>query len=454
MSDRLKRSAGNLPASPAGSCRERGAHDRCRRGRLRYVLLAVAVVFAACTNPEPVEVEEKPDMWHPREAQSDFLDIGEQAGIEWLSFVPQDQQKYPELFEGLDKDQKNRVRLAPRESNERVLLHFDLPEGSKLWPVDWYGTELMAIDLERMRGFSLALSPDGDPTDIVERICERRLQSFGGRKRLTGGGTEAPRTNESVDYSKIYKATADGEPEFLYMSRRIQGRTATFVLVLEWCSEDVQLAPDIDQPTKRASCVDILEGISIKRELALEGSPKHKVSSSLDELLGGTMRFPEGTLKLPIQDGYLVRKTGGDSTIQIDGEGAEPWILIRRLDETESEGDLRVRVRNDVTFRRRLKVTSADFGRGRVPEDAKLPIVAWDYSDSDADNVVLGIMKVGNEILEFEILSTGLRDGDQRRAARAAAMKLLAGATSDTPTEAPEFEPLAGWNIGTMGREE
>jgi len=192
--------------------------------------------------------------------------------------------------------------------------------------------------------------------------------------------------------------------------------------------------------------------ISIKRELALEGSPKHKCSSSLEEQLRGTLRFPDGTLQLPIENGQLVRKIGGDSTIQIDGEGAKPWILIRRLKEADTEGDLRARLRRDTTFNRRLKVPSATFSTGYVPQDAKLPIVVFDYDDSSSENNLLGVLKAGDELLTFEVITQGVTDGDRRRAAKVAALKLLAGATGKPETQAPEFKPLIGWNAGDMGK--
>jgi hypothetical protein len=188
----------------------------------------------------------------------------------------------------------------------------------------------------------------------------------------------------------------------------------------------------------------VLNSISINRELALEGSPKHKCSSTLEEQLGGTLRFPDGVLKLPIQNGYLVRKIGGDSTIQIDGEGAEPWILIRRL--KQPEGDIRAAIRRETTFKRRIEVPSGRFSKGFTPQDAKLPMVAWEYDDSGAENELVGLLKAGDELLVFEVTSTGLRDGDKRRAAKAVALKMLAGATAEPASQAPEFERLVGWN--------
>jgi hypothetical protein len=64
---------------------------------------------------------------------------------------------------------------------------------------------------------------------------------------------------------------------------------------------------------------------------------------------------------------------------------------------------------------------------------------------------LIGVLKAGDELLTFEVVTRGVRDGDKRRAAKAAALKLLAGATAEPAAGAPEFEPLKGWNPGTMG---
>ncbi|MCB9935094.1 MAG: hypothetical protein H6840_05320 [Planctomycetes bacterium] len=445
--------------------------------------------------PDNQDVEEHRDQWRPREAQSDFLDIGKQAGIEWLSFVPQDQLEYPEYFEGLDRDQKRRLRLAPKGSDEQVLLQFDLPEGSKLWPVDWYGTELMAIDTPRSDSEGRALTPlrysvavasidsvrDDDGRRIafpdsvqlnalILALSKRRWESVKSNWSLLTkpdgfsdgrSGQAAPETMKGTSGLSTslgrWRMSDLGVPSswqtHSYAARILQSRTADLIVVLEleaysgnYDGEERRAAEE------RLQAFDVLKGISIKRELALEGSPKHKCSSSLEEQLRGTLRFPDGTLQLPIEYGQLVRKIGGDSTIQIDGEGAKPWILIRRLKEADTEGDLRARLRRDTTFNRRLKVPSAKFSTGYVPQDAKLPIVVFDYDDSSSENNLLGVLKAGNELLTFEVITQGVTDGDRRRAAKAAALKLLAGATGRPETQAPEFKPLIGWNAGDMGK--
>lgn len=419
-----------------------------RAARLRFALqlaLLLTLPMAACTQPatnnepENKEVKEHRDQWRPREAQSDFLDIGKQAGIEWLSFVPQDQLDYPEYFEGLDRDQKRRLRLAPKGSDEQVLIQFDLPEGSKLWPVDWYGTELMAIDLPSGASMSLALAKDDGPSRL-EDLATTRVDHP--REDQFDDGSGGVRTLRKDNDVITLMAPANGGSREAYGERTIVGRTGSWRVYVESLGggrfvEDVRT---------------VLDSVSIKREIALEGSPKHKCTSTIDEQLAGTLRFPNGTLNLPVTDEMLVRKIGGDSTIQIDGQGAEPWILIRRLDANAAEGDMRATLRKDTTFNRRLKVTSGKWSAGYVPEGAKLPIVCFDYDDTAAENNLLGILKAGDELLTFEVVTRGITDGVIRRAAKEAAIKLLAGATGDPGTEAPEFEPLIGWNMGTMGQ--
>jgi hypothetical protein len=411
--------------------------------RLRYAIVVAALLLAACNSnghthedgEDHEDVEEHRDQWRPREAQSDFLDIGKQAGIEWLSFVPQDQLEYPEYFEGLDRDQKRRLRLAPKGSDEQVLLQFDLPEGSKLWPVDWYGTELMAVDLVDVPNISVALcEPLKDASLLLAAHRAKELNGF-----ATGSSND----------TWLHPVTVGGVLQAAYAETLLEGRSGSWMVVIEWRARE-KAALDIG--TLRSGFQTIVNTISIKRELVLEGSPKHKCSSSLEEQLRGTLRFPDGTLQLPIIDGRLVRKIGGDSTIQIDGEGAKPWILIRRLKEADTEGDLRARLRRDTTFNRRLKVPSARFSTGYVPQDAKLPIVVFDYDDSSSENNLLGVLKAGNELLTFEVITQGVTDGDKRRAAKATALKLLAGATGKPETQAPEFKPLIGWNAGDMGK--
>jgi hypothetical protein len=425
---RRRLAVGPAGGTPAGSAGWKPA--------LPVVLLAL--LLAACSQPQPAngDVEEHRDQWHPREAQSDFLDIGEQAGVEWLSFVQRDQQEYPEYFEGLDRDQKRRLRLAHTGDGEMILLEFNLPEGSKLWPVDWYGTELMAIDLPGTEGFSLALARD--QKSRLKTLAQARIDNP--RKDQFDDGSGGVRSmRESNRVVQLFVPPNGGSRE-AYGDTEIVGKTGKWRIYVESLHGD-------DEDVRA-----ILDAVSIKREIALEGSPKHKVSSALNVLLQGTLHYPHGSLSLPVTD-ELVRKVGGDSTVRLDAHGAEPWLLIRRLKESDLEGDLRVRVRTDPTFSRRLKQPGAKFSAGYNP-GWNFPAVLWDFSHSGAEQIILGVIVVGKEFLTLEVVSTGLRDGDARRHARQAALDLFSGANTAPVGDRKPLEPLLGWNIGTMGRDD
>lgn len=418
-------------------------------GATQALLCVLALLLAACNQPPKSngEIDVKPDIIRPSEAQSDFLDIGTQAGIEWLSFVPNDQNEYPDFYTGLDSDQKRRLRVAPLEAPDaRVLLEFKLPQGSKLWPVDWYGTELMAIELSGIKNVSVALAKaDQKQGAVVRKLADARLKhewdNRGGA--FDNGGGELGEVAETGGVAVVMSVDKTVE-HFAYAERTISGQTTAFRIVVEMGETG-----DAGELSKAAQT--ILNGISIRRELALEGLPKHKCTSSLDELKQGKLVFPGGTLNLPLKDGYIARKTGGDSTIQVDGEGAKPWLLIRRLKEDDAPGDLRVRVRNDATFSRRTGKNPKGFGVGRRPEGTTVDAVVWDYSETAAEQQLVGVIAVGSELLSIEVVSRGLADGDARRAARDKALALIAGATG-TEAKGDPLQVLEGWNVGTMGK--
>ncbi|MBK9974977.1 MAG: hypothetical protein IPP14_09405 [Planctomycetes bacterium] len=442
---------GRQNIAPGVSPGSAAPHRLSPAGATQALLGVLALMLlAACNQPPKTngEIDVKPDIIRPSEAQSNFLDIGTQAGIEWLSFVPNDQNEYPDFFTGLDSDQKRRLRVAPLENpDERVLLEFKLPQGSKLWPVDWYGTELMAMEAGGVKNLSLALAKGGrDPAVVPDMIARSR------EKSLTARGMAV---EVSQDGSKAVIHSKSGQSQILeavYACRELRLQHSTWLLIAEW----VRQGPDIPAPgggagQEQKAVEDILSSISIKRELALEGMPKHKCTSSLDELKQGKLVFPGGTLNLPLKDGQVARKTGGDSTIQVDGEGAKPWLLIRRLKEDDAPGDLRVRVRNDATFSRRTGKNPKGFGVGRRLEDSKIDAVVWDYTETAAEQQLLGVIAIGNELLSIEVVSRGLREGDSRRAARDAALALLVGATG-TGAKGDPLKVLEGWNVGTMGK--
>jgi hypothetical protein len=331
-----------------------------------------------------------------------------------------------------------------------VLLEFKLPQGSKLWPVDWYGTELMAIEPQGQPGFSLALArAGGDPAPIPDRIARVLEKAMAAKGSTVTVAQEGSMSTVSTGTGKA------GALEAVYACREIRGKTGAWLVIAEWRAikgPGEQKPQPADHLSKTVAALEgMLAGISIKRELALEGMPKHKCSSSLDELKQGKLVFPGGTLNLPLKDGQFARKTGGDSTIQVDGEGAKPWLLIRRLKEDDAPGDLRVRVRNDATFSRRTGKNPKGFGVGRRPEGTKIDAVVWDYSETAAEQQLVGVIAVGSELLSIEVVSRGLTDGDSRRAARDKALALIAGATG-TGAKGDPLKVLEGWNVGTMSK--
>lgn len=419
-------------------------------GATQALLCVLALLLAACNQPPKSngEIDIKPDIIRPSEAQSNFLDIGTQAGIEWLSFVPNDQNEYPDFYTGLDSDQKRRLRVAPlEEPDNRALIGFDLPPVTgKLWPVDWYATELMAVEVHEAKNISIALArPTKNgrqltATDIAKALAWQRE-----------GGPPAD-SNVRVSGAIATSAPVAGKDgRYVYGAMALTGKAVNWFVVAEVLSRDKKLADEIPYFDEAGALSVVLNGISIKRELALEGLPKHKCGSSLDELKQGKLVFPGGTLNLPLKDGYIARKTGGDSTIQVDGEGAKPWLLIRRLKEDDAPGDLRVRVRNDATFSRRTGKNPKGFGVGRRPDGAKVDAVVWDYSETAAEQQLVGVIAVGNELLSIEVVSRGLTDGDARRAARDKALALISGATG-TEAKGDPLQVLEGWNVGTMGK--
>ncbi len=420
------------------------------------VLLFAALTGSACNQREPAHIEDPEDEIPPKEAQSDFIDIGKQAGIDWLSFVPNAEREYPSLYQGLDRDQKRRLWLAPMETpSERVLLHFELPAGSKIWPVQWYGTDLLAVDLPNAHRFSVALAKTTDASKALADIGIRKDEAL---KRQTEGkwqgGSLSPSSVEDTDVFSgtliAWGSAPSAQRPAAYAARQLNSADGGFTVLAEVLAETEGHSVSAAQID---GLVTILSGVSVARQLAIEGLPTHKCASSIADLRSGIIRLPGGRLSVPLSEEQLARKAGGDSTVQIDGHGAKPWVLIRRLSETSAPGDLRVRVRGDPTFRRRLDNPGASFSAGYAPE-ASIPGVFWDYRDAGTEQVTVGILKVGNELLTFEIISTGLRDAESRRKARQAALDLLAGATAEPSNEAPEFQPLIGWNVGTMGRDD
>ncbi|MBX3459682.1 MAG: hypothetical protein KF696_06900 [Planctomycetes bacterium] len=398
------------------------------------------MLLTACAKPGPAKIDDDDFEIPPKEAQSDFLDVGTQAGIKWLSFVPNAERDYPELFDGLDRDQRRRLRLAPlAPADQRVLLEFKLPPDNKIWPVEWYEVELAAVDHasgpEVQSSVAIATDDGRDPLDYAYAIAKAR------------GGAAIDRDAPAGQAEKWCFTAAKGAYLYVYGAKRLSGKGASMIVVVE---DRIERTPI--KPADLGAVEALLKAINIKRELALEGSPKHKVSSSIEVLQKGTLHYPDGSLALPVGDGHAVRKIGGDSTVQVDGEGASPWLLLRRLAPTKAAGDIRVRVRNDPVFNRRLKDPSGRFSAGYDP-GWNFPAVLWDYSGSGLEQYVLGVMVVGDELLTLEVVSTGLREGEARRKAKQAALELLAGAHTAPVGQRGRISTLIGWNVGTMGKE-
>lgn len=417
------------------------------------LLLLAALLVLGCAKPAPVTIDDDDFEIPPREAQSDLLDIGIPVGIEWLSFVPGAERDYPELFEGLPRDQKRRLRLAPlTPADQRVLLEFNLPTGSKIWPVDWYGTELAAIDLPELPGISIALAkPPASETSATpaEQIVMGQIAGARYNSMLKSRDDVSMARNEDSQTILLGKTVESFVAQYRYLARAIDTRAGKWIVVAEWRRPPGSSVKPTAEHWAQLSA--LLTGISVRRVLALEGSPKHKVSSPLNDLQVGQIAYPKGSISLPVNSRHLVRKIGGDSTVQVDGEGGAPWLLLRQLAPTKAAGDIRVQVRNDPVFNRRLKDPQGRFSTGYDP-GWSFPAVLWDYAGSGLEQYVLGVLVVGDELLTLEVLSNGLRDGEARRKAKQAALDLLAAAYTAPEGNGERIATLVGWNVGTMGK--
>ena len=421
-------------------------------------LLAGLFLAAACTStktdpdPKDDQPEENPDQEIiTGELQSDFLELGKAAGVEWLSFYPDDFLEYPELFEGYDRDQRRHVRLAPRDGANKILLEFDLPAGAKIKPVDWYGTECVAIDLPEAKGFTVALGLEREGTkDAKMGLANARAARLSAEKPKEGVTRQKP-TSELRESVAVVREVAGTKNLATYLraaygSRQLPLSTGGNMMVwIEWAGSalDEEL---VGHAKQGASCQKILDCISIVRELALEGSPKHQCLSSIEDLKAGIVAYEKGGLKLALPEGWVLRKTGSSSTVEIDGAGAKPLALIRKL-KPYSNGNLRGRVNADTVFARRRDRTDAFFSAGRALGDAEPFTVAFDYKDGGVEQVGLCVIATGNEWLTVEIVSTGLREGEARRKAKEAVLNLLSKAKPvATPAgSASTLSDLVGW---------
>ncbi|MCC6151021.1 MAG: hypothetical protein IT461_12280 [Planctomycetes bacterium] len=408
--------------------------------------------MAACTttktDPDPKdEPEIKPDQEIiTGELQSDFLELGPAAGVQWLSFYPDDFLEYPELFEGLDADQRRRTRLAPREGANKVLLKFNLPAGVKIKPVDWYGTECVAIDLPDARGFTVAIAEasdtEQDPFKFVQALALQRKAKLG--KDFTDSKVlPNPESKSTRLWSVSSKDKAKKSPFYCYGVRVLTGATFKMQIFCEGMGAEEGEQQDFGMCCMHV--IKILEGISNYLELALEGSPKHQCKSTIDDLKAGIVAYEKGGLKLALPEGWELRKSGGSSTVEIHGGGAKPLALIRKL--APKNGSLKTRVGADTVFSRRKARPDGFFGAGRALSEQEPFVVAFDYKDRSAEQVALCVIATGNELLTVEIVSSGVIEGEARRKLRDACLEMLKSAkpSATVANSVPDLNELAGW---------
>lgn len=394
------------------------------------------------TSPDDDLPEEKPDQEIiTGELQSDFLELGPQAGVQWLSFYPDDYLEYPELFEGYDRDQRRHLRLAPREGANKVLLKFDLPAGAKIKPVDWYGTELVGIDLPSVKGLSVALAVASAATEdeVANSLALARIDKA--HEEFKGELDGRARCNQRKPGIVTIRHAAMPSDPIGYGVRRIKTESTELCVIVE------SRSPMKEQPQDCLDSIErVLRSVSVVRELALEGSPKHQCKSTIDDLKTGIVAYEKGGLKLALPEGWSLRKTGGSSTVEIDGSGAKPLALIRRL-KPHSNGDLRARVRADSVFARRCDRPDAFFGAGKSLTGAEPYVVSFDYRDNSVDQAALCVIATGNELLTIEVVATGLRDPQARRQARDALFAMLAQAEPSTQVRnaVQGLDKLVGW---------
>lgn len=439
----------NEKKSPALNRRRFGSSFRIA------ALLVAALFMAACTttktDPDPKdEPEIKPDQEIiTGELQSDFLELGPAAGVQWLSFYPDDFLEYPELFEGLDADQRRRTRLAPREGANKVLFRFTLPDGSKIKPVDWYGTECVAIDLPDAKGFTVSLR-SRDKSSKADELAQqraaklRKLARFSGKTFTTngGGGSRSNQDGPLSESSYTELRDSDGALWAVYGELLFLRESTAPNVVVEAYDVGGAALPDT-----YIQLVDtLLRGIKVNRELALEGSPKHQCSSSVEDLKAGIVKYEKGGLTLALPEGWELRKSGGSSTVEIHGGGAKPLALIRKL-KSQTNGTFKARISADTVFARRRARPDGFFSAGRALTDKEPYVIAFDYKDKSQEQVALCVIATGNELLTVEIISTGVIEGEARRKLRDQVLEMLAKAepSAIVRNRVPELNELVGW---------
>ena len=358
--------------------------------------------------------------------------------MQWLSFYPDDFLEYPELFEGLDQDQRRRTRLAPREGANKVLLKFDLPAGAKIKPVDWYGTECVAIDLPTVKGFTITLAAPGpmDYGTLSERLAKERQRRL---KDKSDGVLRQPSTPKDCFTRPAWGASLKGKLVCLYQTASLRVGPTEYWLVCE-------LNP-VPSGVSNEEAFGVLSKIcfEVVRDLTLEGSPKHQCTSTVEDLKAGVVAYEKGGLKLALPEGWELRKSGGSSTVEIHGGGAKPLALIRKL--APKNGSLKTRVGADTVFSRRKARPDGFFGAGRALTEQEPFVVAFDYKDRSAEQVALCLIATGNELLTVEIIGTGVIEGEARRKLRDACLEMLKSAkpSATVANGVKDLNELIGW---------
>lgn len=167
---------------------------RCRC----YSVLAILslLVLTACSSTVK-ETSNEPDNFWPGGVDSTLIPLGESAKIEWLSFVRHDTEKYPELYADTMDSNKVRLRVAPKESTDRVMIEFCNPKSLRVWRAAWSRIEFMQAEYANLRNISIALcKPTEGP---AQRLAVLRA------KQVDGIAVNGPHYSNSYRNFYIYK---------------------------------------------------------------------------------------------------------------------------------------------------------------------------------------------------------------------------------------------------------
>jgi len=255
--------------------------------------LTLCVLIAACGSRGSVDLddpgfvppaqevqEEQSDLPVQCRAQSDFLELGEAANLEWLSFVPHLEHRFPELLDTIEQRKLQLHLLLPRHVGEQQLLHLDLNESAIVDLVDWNGLTLIEINYPRVEDFpkyrvTLAIAKDNGEclatigmllgerraalleTQTDLEVCSSTLATW--RDDLSGdkplAGVVGLPTYVWSDCIQHY------DHLFAYSARRLTGTESSFLLIAEFGSTPMSADSSRDLPT--------FTGASILRDASL-----------------------------------------------------------------------------------------------------------------------------------------------------------------------------------------